>query len=148
MKIFRILKFLRHCRKNYAKNDPKVVYELHGSVHRNYCVHCQKEYDGESVFSASGVPKCTCGYVIKPDVVLYGELLDDEVVKDAISTISKSDLLIIGGTSLNVYPAAGLVNHYLGENIVLINKEKTPYDNKATLVINERLGDVFCKIKL
>lgn len=132
----------------HQKAGSKVVYELHGSVHRNYCVHCQKEYDGESVFSSSGVPKCTCGHVIKPDVVLYGESLDDEVVKGVISAISKSDLLIIGGTSLNVYPAAGLVNYYSGENIVLINKDKTPYDNKATLVINEKLGDVFSKIKI
>lgn len=132
----------------HQKAGSKEVYELHGSVHRNYCVYCHKFYDAEYVFNSKGIPKCTCGHVIKPDVVLYQEQLDNDVVNKAIYAISHADLLIIGGTSLNVQPAASLVNYYMGENIVLINKEVTSYDNKATLVINEKLGDVFGKIHI
>lgn len=132
----------------HQKAGSKEVYELHGSVHRNYCVYCHKFYDADYVFNSKGIPKCTCGHVIKPDVVLYQEQLDNDVVNKAIYAISHADLLIIGGTSLNVQPATSLVNYYMGENIVLINKEVTSYDNKATLVINENLGDVFGKIHI
>lgn len=132
----------------HQRAGSKEVYELHGSVHRNYCVYCHKFYDADYVFNSKRIPKCTCGHVIKPDVVLYQEQLDNDVVNKAIYAISHADLLIIGGTSLNVQPAASLVNYYMGENIVLINKEVTSYDNKATLVINEKLGDVFSKIHI
>ena len=130
----------------HQKAGSKVVYELHGSVLRNYCMKCRKFYDAEYVFNSKGVPKCECGGTIKPDVVLYEEGLDDDTVTNAIKAIRNADLLIIAGTSLTVYPAAGLVNYFQGKHLVLINKDTTPYDYKADLVINEGLGKVFEKI--
>ena len=125
----------------------KNVYEIHGSVKRNYCMKCNKFYDAEYVFNSKGIPKCSCGGIIKPDVVLYEEPLNDEVVKKAIKLISNADLLIIGGTSLNVYPAASFIHYFRGKHIVLINKQSTPYDNMCDLVINDSIGKVFKKIK-
>ena len=121
----------------------KNVYELHGSVHRNYCTKCKKFYDGEYVFNSTDIPLCSCGGVIKPDVVLYQEGLDDNTVSGAINAIANADLLIVGGTSLTVYPASGLINYFRGNKLVLINKTSTEFDSRADLVINESLGKVF-----
>ena len=124
----------------------KVVYELHGSVLRNYCMKCNKYYDAEYVFNSNDIPKCECGGIIKPDVVLYEEGLDDNTVEESIKAISRADMLIIGGTSLKVYPAAGLIRYFRGKYLVLINKDKTDFDKEADLVINESLGKVFKEI--
>jgi len=121
----------------------KRVYELHGSVLRNYCVACHSFYDADYVMKAVGVPKCAkCGGTVKPDVVLYEEGLDDQVISGAIRAISEADTLIIGGTSLVVYPAAGLIDYFNGKNLVLINKSTTSADSKADLVINDDIGKV------
>lgn len=121
----------------------KNVFELHGSVHRNYCVKCHAFYDSDFILSAKEVPTCTkCGGTIKPDVVLYEENLDEEVINGAVKAIAKADTLIIGGTSLVVYPAAGLINYFNGKNLILINKSATSADSKADLVINDSFGKV------
>lgn len=121
----------------------KVVYELHGSILRNYCMKCHTFYDEKYILQADGVPKCEkCGGTIKPDVVLYEEGLDDQIISSAIHAISQADTLIIGGTSLVVYPAAGLIDYFSGNNLVLINKSTTPADNKADLVINDDIAKV------
>ena len=121
----------------------KNVFELHGSVLRNYFVKCHAFYDEKFILESKGVPTCTkCGGNVKPDVVLYEEGLDDNVIRGAIAAISKADTLIIGGTSLVVYPAAGLINYFRGKNLVLINKSSTSADNKADLVIHEAIGKV------
>jgi NAD-dependent deacetylase len=130
----------------HQKAGSKKVYELHGSIYRNYCIKCNKFYEPEYIFNSKGVPKCECGGIIKPDVVLYEEGLDDETVEKAISAISRADMLIVGGTSLTVHPASGLINFYRGDRLVLINKDATMYDSKADLVINDSLGKVFEKI--
>lgn len=131
----------------HQKAGSKIVYELHGSVMRNYCLNCGKEYNAEYVFnSKSIIPKCSCGGVIKPDVVLYEEPLDNDVYENALKAISNCDMLIIGGTSLAVYPASYLINYFKGKYIVLINKDSTTFDKKADLVINDSLGNVFKKI--
>jgi NAD-dependent deacetylase len=124
----------------------KVVYELHGSVHRNYCMQCGKYYSFEDIYNMKGVPKCECGAVIKPDVVLYEEGLDSMTIQKSIQAISNADVLIIGGTSLAVYPAASLVDYYRGNKLILINKSKTIKDQRADLVINEPIGEVFGQI--
>jgi NAD-dependent deacetylase len=123
------------------------VFELHGSIKRNYCMKCHKFFDDKYIFEGSGIPKCDCGGIIKPDVVLYGENLDEEVISKAIKAISSADLLIIGGTSLNVYPAAGFINYFRGKHMVLINRDITPYDNNCDLVIHDSLGKVFMEIE-
>ena len=121
----------------------KNVFELHGSVHRNYCIKCRSFYDANFILQANGVPTCTkCGGAVKPDVVLYEEGLDDNIIRGAIDAISKADTLIIGGTSLVVYPAAGLINYFKGKNLVLINKSSTSADSKADLIINDSIGKV------
>ena len=119
------------------------VYELHGSVMRNYCEKCGRFYPLDYIIKADGVPKCGCGGIVKPDVVLYEEPLDDNVMLDAIDAIRKADMLIIGGTSLVVYPAAGLINYFRGKYLVLINKSVTDADSRADLVIHEPIGEVF-----
>ena len=129
----------------HTKAGSKNVLELHGSIYRNYCDKCHKYYDAEYVFNSIGIPKCKCGGIIKPDVVLYEEPLN-ESFEEAIYYISKCDTLIVAGTSLTVYPAASLIRYFNGKNLILINKDKTPYDNIATLVINEKLGKVFSEI--
>lgn len=130
----------------HQKAGSKNVYELHGSVLRNYCMKCHKFYDAEYVFNSSGVPKCSCGGIIKPDVVLYEEALDEETLEKSVYSIANADLLIVAGTSLTVYPASGLINYFRGKNLVLINRDTTPFDNRADLVINESLGKVFEEI--
>ena len=123
----------------------KNVIELHGSVRRNHCMKCGKSYGLEFITSADGVPRCSCGGVIKPDVVLYEESLDSDVLEGAVRHIMAADLLIVGGTSLAVYPAAGLLQYYGGRELVLINKTETPYDRKASLVIRQPIGRVLSK---
>lgn len=130
----------------HQKAGSKNVYELHGSVLRNYCMKCHKFYDAEYVFNSSGVPKCSCGGIIKPDVVLYEEALDEETLEKSVYAIANADLLIVAGTSLTVYPASGLINYFRGKNLVLINRDTTPFDNRADLVINKSLGKVFEEI--
>ena len=120
----------------------KTVYELHGSVLRNYCMKCHKFYPLSAVTESTGIPKCSCGGMIKPDVVLYEEGLDDETVENAVYAIAKADVLIIGGTSLNVYPAAGFLNYFNGSKIVLLNKSETSFDNRADIVIRDPIGKV------
>lgn len=125
----------------------KKVLELHGSVHRNYCTKCNTFYDVNFILNSKGVPKCTkCSGTIKPDVVLYEESLDNNVIKEAIKAIAQADTLIIGGTSLVVYPAAGLIDYFRGKNLILINKSTTSADNKATLIINDNIGKVFSEV--
>ena len=124
----------------------KKVFELHGSVHRNYCVKCNSSYDVDFILESKDVPTCTkCGGTVKPDVVLYEEGLDDDTIRMSIDAISKADTLIIGGTSLVVYPAAGLIDYFRGKNLVLINKSTTNADNKANLVIHESIDKVLEK---
>ena len=121
----------------------KVVYELHGSVLRNFCQSCGEFYDEKFILGCEGVPKCAkCGGVVKPDVVLYEEGLDDDVISGAVNAISRADTLIIGGTSLIVYPAAGLINYFRGSNLILINKTPTSADSRADLVINDDIARV------
>lgn len=120
----------------------KRVFELHGSTHRNHCMKCRKSFTEEYVAASPGIPYCPCGGIIKPDVVLYEEALDEECLEGAITHIMRADMLIVGGTSLQVYPAAGLINYYRGRKLVLINKSSTPYDSSANLVINESIGKV------
>ncbi len=124
------------------------VLELHGCIHRNYCEFCQREYDLNYILNSKGIPRCECGGIIKPDVVLYEEPLNNEVLNSAVNFISKADTLIIGGTSLVVYPAAGLINYFNGSKLILINKSQTPYDNLASLVINEAIGETLSQIKI
>ena len=126
----------------HQKAGSEKVYELHGSIHRNYCRKCRKFYSAEDLQQTTGVPKCTCGGTIKPDVVLYEESLDEACIMGAIRAISEADLLIVGGTSLTVYPAAGLIRYYQGNRLVLINRDETPYDHEANLVFRESIGAV------
>ncbi len=126
----------------------KVVHELHGNVHRNYCDRCFTRYGLDVILESDGVPTCECGGVIKPDVVLYEEPLDSDVIEAAVEAISEADTLIVGGTSLNVHPAAGLVRYYRGRQLVLINKSETMFDRNANLVIHDSLGKVLSEALL
>jgi len=127
----------------------KKVYELHGSVLRNYCEECGKFFDMQYIVDGEGVPKCDkCGGPVKPDVVLYEEGLDQKVINGALKAITEADMLIIGGTSLAVYPAAGLIDYYRGNRLVLINMSKTPMDSRANLVIYEKIGEVLSQISV
>lgn len=130
----------------HQKAGSKHVYELHGSVLRNYCTRCGKFYSAEFVRDAKDVPLCGCGGIVKPDVVLYEEALDENTVAKAVSAIRKADLLIVGGTSLTVYPAAGLLRYYRGDRLVLINRDATPYDACADLVFHDSLGTIFSQL--
>ena len=127
----------------HQKAGSKKVYELHGSVLRNYCQRCGKFHSAEFIKNSDGVPKCDCGGTVKPDVVLYEEGLDQDTIEKAVSAIYSADLLIVAGTSLTVYPAAGLINYYRGNRLVLINRDATPYDRHADLVFHESLGKIF-----
>lgn len=118
----------------------KNVLELHGSVHRNYCMNCHKSYSMDHIRESSGVPRCSCGGIIKPDVVLYGEGLDEKTLVSAVTHISRADTLMVGGTSLVVYPAAGLVDYFTGRELVLINLSRTGRDGEATLCLHEKIG--------
>lgn len=122
------------------------VLELHGSVHRNYCTRCGKFHSLADIMAMDGVPYCECGGIIKPDVVLYEEGLDQKILQKSVSYIAHADVLIIGGTSLTVYPAAGLIDYYQGDKLVLINKSVTPMDGRADLVVSGRIGEVFSQI--
>ena len=125
----------------------KMVYDLHGSVHRNYCQKCGAFYDVRYMLESTGIPKCEkCGGIIKPDVVLYEEGLDDATIRGAIHAISHADVLIIGGTSLTVYPAAGLIDYYNGNKLVLINKSVTPMDSRADLLVQGPIGEIFSQL--
>ena len=124
------------------------MYELHGSVHRNYCVHCGKSYPVEYIKNSTGVPHCECGAVIKPDVVLYEESLNADTINGALSAISAADCLIIGGTSLAVYPAAGFIDCFRGRHLVVINKTPISADAKAELVINDGIAKVFSQLSI
>ena len=130
----------------HQKAGSKRVYELHGSVLRNYCVRCGKFHSAEFVKESVGVPKCDCGGIVKPDVVLYEESLDGATIENSVRAIRGADLLIVAGTSLTVYPAAGLIQYYRGNRLVLINRDATPYDRHADLVFHESLGDIFSKL--
>ena len=124
----------------------KQVYELHGSVHRNYCEKCGKFYDLDHILHTTGVPRCDCGGIIKPDVVLYEEALNDRVIDGAVNAIAQADLLIVGGTSLNVWPAAGLINYFRGDRLALINKSPVARDLAAGLVITDPIGEVLSQL--
>lgn len=130
----------------HQKAGSQKVYELHGSIHRNHCMRCGKFHGLEAIAESTGVPRCECGGIIRPDVVLYGENLDDGVVRASIEAIEGADMLIIGGTSLSVYPAAGLVDLYRGHRLVLVNRTPTPKDNRADLIIRESIGQVFADL--
>ncbi len=124
------------------------VYELHGSVLRNYCRKCRRFYSAEYIKESTGVPHCTCGGVIKPDVVLYEEGLDDSVVNGALNAIMQADTLIIAGTSLTVYPAAGFIRYFRGDTVVLINRDKTPFDSQADLVFHDKVGELLGAVEV
>lgn len=130
----------------HQKAGSEKVWELHGSVLRNYCQKCGKFYSGEFVRASDDVPTCDCGGTVKPDVVLYEEALNSYVLEQSIDAISNADLLIVAGTSLTVYPAAGLINYYRGNRLVLINRDETPYDSKADLVFHNALGEIFSQL--
>ncbi|NLD45992.1 MAG: NAD-dependent protein deacylase [Clostridiaceae bacterium] len=120
----------------------KEVLELHGSVHRNYCMKCHKFFDLDFIIKSNDLPECSCGGIVKPDVVLYEESLDMDTLEKAVSFIKNCEVLIIGGTSLTVYPSAGLIQYYKGNSLILINKSATQYDNRADIVITEKIGEV------
>ena len=130
----------------HQKAGSKTVLELHGSIWRNYCARCGKSYPPEFIRDCAGVPKCACGGVVKPDVVLYEEGLSEDVLHRAVHAISRADVLIVGGTSLTVYPAAGLIRYYRGSKLVLINRDETPYDTAADLVLRDPIGQVFAQV--
>lgn len=130
----------------HQKAGSKTVYELHGSVLRNYCTKCRRFYSAEFIRDSKDIPRCSCGGIIKPDVVLYEEGLDQDVLEKSIMAIRDADLLMVAGTSLTVYPAAGLLRYYRGNRLVLINRDETPYDSEADLVIHDRLGNVFSQL--
>lgn len=130
----------------HQKAGSREVLELHGSVLRNHCMRCRKPYDVRDIAASTGVPKCACGGMIKPDVVLYEESLDSGTINKSVSYIAAADILIIGGTSLAVYPAAGLIDYYRGRKLVLINKTETPADRRADLVIHGAIGEVFSQL--
>lgn len=130
----------------HQKAGSRNVWELHGTVLRNYCMECGKQYGLEAVTESGGIPRCTCGGMLKPDVVLYEEGLDSHVMEEAVRAIAQADLLIVGGTSLVVYPAAGLLQYFRGSKLVLINRGETPYDSRAGLVLREPIGEVLGQI--
>ena len=132
----------------HQKAGSEKVYELHGSVHRNYCTSCGKFFDAEYIKNSSGIPRCECGGVIKPDVVLYEEGLDENVINSSLSAIQSADCLIVAGTSLNVYPAAGFIRYFKGKYFVLINRDKTPADGSADLVIHDSVGKILSDIEV
>lgn len=130
----------------HQKSGSRNVLELHGSVHRNYCMKCSRFYDLEYIMNSRDIPRCECGGIIKPDVVLYQEGLDNDTIEKAIRYISQAEMLIIGGTSLGVYPAAGLVDYFRGKDLVLINKGATSRSCRASLVIDRKIGEVFSNL--
>ena len=132
----------------HQKAGSKRVYELHGSVLRNYCTRCHKFYPAEFIRDTEGVPRCSCGGIVKPDVVLYEEGLDNDVVAGAVHAIRNADMIIVEGTSLSVYPAAGLLNYFRGRYLVLINRDETPLDDECNLVIHDKVGEVLGRLRV
>ena len=130
----------------HQKAGSKNVFELHGTIYKNHCARCKKAYDAAYVQACEGVPRCECGVVVKPDVVLYGEALDSAVIEGSLRAIAAADLLIVGGTSLTVYPAAGLIDAYTGHRLVLVNKTATARDARADLVLREPIGALFSRL--
>ena len=130
----------------HQKAGSKVVCELHGSVLRNYCTRCGKFHSAEFIRDSKGIPRCDCGGIVKPDVVLYEEPLNQDTLEMSVAAIYDADMLIVAGTSLTVYPAAGLINYYRGKRLVLINRDETPYDDRANLVFHESLGTIFSQL--
>ena len=130
----------------HQKAGSKNVYELHGSIHRNYCTKCGKFYTAEYIKDSLNVPLCECGGIVKPDVVLYEEQLDADTIENSIDAICNADMLIVAGTSLAVYPAAGLIRYYRGNKMVLINRDATSFDSNADLVFHESMGNIFAKL--
>lgn len=130
----------------HQASGSKEVYELHGSVHRNYCESCHKFFGYNDIIKSEGVPKCECGGIIKPNVVLYEESLDQTTIQKSIGAIARADVLIVGGTSLAVYPAAGLIDYYRGDKLILINKSPTPKDDRADLIIKNSIGSVLSQV--
>ena len=130
----------------HQKAGSKTVYEIHGTIYKNHCIKCHKEYDAEYVFNSKGIPKCSCKGIIKPDVVLYGESLPDDAFSNGLKAISKADLIIVMGSSLTVYPASSMLDYTINKKKVIINKDKTPYDYKADLIINDNLAKVSKKV--
>lgn len=130
----------------HQKAGSKRVYELHGSVLRNYCEKCRKFYPAEFIRDSQDIPRCSCGGIVKPDVVLYEESLDQDTIEKSVMAIRAADLLMVAGTSLTVYPAAGLIQYYRGNRLVLINRDVTPFDDEANLVIHDNLGNVFYQL--
>ena len=130
----------------HQKAGSKNVFELHGSVLKNHCIRCGKAHSAEFVHDAKGIPLCDCGGIVKPKVVLYEEALDEDTLDGAADAIYRADLLIVGGTSLTVYPAAGLLRYYRGNRLVLINRDETPYDGQADLVFHASLGEIFSRL--
>ncbi len=131
----------------HTKANSKKVFELHGSIYRNYCMNCHRFYEAKDIFESKDIPRCSCGGIIKPDVVLYEEALDEKVINKSIELISNAELLLISGTSLTVYPASSFINYFRGKYLVIINRDTTNLDNIANLVINDSLGNVFSKLK-
>ena len=131
----------------HEKAGNKNIALLHGTIYKNHCMDCGKEYDEKYIFESSDIPRCTCGGIVRPNVVLYQEQLPEEEYSKAVKALHEADLLIVAGTSLTVYPAAGFIHYYGGKNLVIINKDSTTYDNMATLVIHDSLGNVFSKLK-
>ena len=131
----------------HSKAGNKNIYEIHGTVYKNYCIKCEKEYDADFVFNSDNIPKCSCGGTIRPDMVLYGEMLPERAYNQSLLEIHNADMLIVIGTSLTVHPAASMLDMFNGKYLAIINKEKTPYDKKANLVINDSLSNVFSKLK-
>lgn len=130
----------------HQKAGSKNVLELHGSIWRNYCQNCNRFYSAQYIKESCGVPQCDCGGIIKPDVVLYEESLNSEILQECIRQIRQADMLVVAGTSLTVYPAAGLIDYYEGSRLVLLNRDPTPYDSAADLVIHGSLGDIFLQL--
>ena len=130
----------------HQKAGSKTVHELHGSILRNYCMRCGKFHSAEFVKNAAEIPRCDCGGIVKPDVVLYEEQLDQDTIEKSVAAIADADMLIVAGTSLTVYPAAGLIRYYRGNRMVLLNRDATPFDQNADLVINDSLGNVFSQL--
>ncbi len=131
----------------HSQAGSKTVYELHGSIHRNYCMRCHKSYPLDYVINSDSIPLCECGGTVKPDVVLFEESLDSDTITGAVNAIAEADMLMVAGTSLKVYPAAGFIRYFRGTRSVLINRDETDMDDYFTLVFHDKLGDVMSKIK-
>ena len=131
----------------HTKAGNKNIYEIHGTIMKNHCLKCHKEYDAKYIFDSKGLPKCNCGGLIKPDVTLYGEMLPEDAYEEGLAMISKADMLIVCGSSLTVYPASGMIHYFKGKHLVIINHSITPYDDIASLVIHDKMNNIFSKLR-